>query len=192
MKKILLLLAVIAVIAVVVLSSAKKISVEESAIDSVSELGISGITLNGHLNVKNGGFVPAYVENITYSVKLEDVPGIIGNGAISGGVLKAGESKEFPFSIKLEWVPSIETALSLIHSDKTYALVEGNANIVSLKYIKLSIPFTARVNLEGYIEQFAVELPPIVSDVVDAVEGVISELNITLEDIAGVIEGMIG
>ena len=195
--KIIFLIVVLAVIAAGFLFySSKDVSVVSANVTSAEELSITGITLRGYVDVYNGGFLPAGVENITYNVTLENVDGIIGKGFLDGGIIKPKETKRFPVSIRIAWVPSIETALDLLFSDSTFARVEGVVNIASIKVVRVRLPFSARANIKGYIEQFAIGLPEvipggIVYDVIGIVEDIAGNMTGEAKDVADAIEDFI-
>ncbi len=200
MKKVLMFIALFAVLvavaATLVFASAKKVEVVSAGVDSISDLSLTGAALNGHLEIYNGGFLPVGVENITYTVYIEDIDGIIGEGVLDGGMISPKETEAYPFSIKISWVPTIDTALDLILSNSTFANIEGVVNVASIGVARVAIPFSARVNMKGYIEQFVVGVPyiipgDIVSDVIDIVEDVIGNLTDGADAVVGAIEGML-
>lgn len=186
------LIILIVLASVVVFLSAKDVSIVSAGVDSVSEVGITGMTLDGYVEVYNGGFLPAGVENITYTIVIEGIDNLVGEGVLEGGMIKSKATGRFPYSIRIEWVPSIDTALQLIFSNLTYAKIEGVVNIASIKVVRVALPFSAKVNIEGYIEQFVVGVPEIIpggiaSDVLDIVEEVIGNVTEEAQNIADTI-----
>ena len=159
--------------------SAKQVEIVSADISTVKDLSLSGLTIEGSVKIYNGGFMPVIVDRITYTVTVQNVKGVVGKGNITGHAILPKESGVFPVSIRLEWVPSIETAIELITSNSTYAEIKGIAHIAELKgFIKLELPFTAKVNLKGYVEQFTPTLPYLVpegitSEIVDIIGGAI-------------------
>ncbi|MBN2112237.1 hypothetical protein JW707_04010 [Candidatus Woesearchaeota archaeon] len=199
MKKVIRLVfyfvVLVAIASVLLFYSAKDVSVVSAGVTSVSELSIDGVTLKGYVDVHNGGFLPAGVKNITYTVELEEMENVIGRGVLEGGIVKPKETGRFPYSIRIEWVPSIQTALDLLLSKHTFAKVEGVVNVASIKVVRVELPFSAKVNLEGYIEQFVVGSPEfipegIASDLPGIIEGVVGNMTEGAETAAGYIEDL--
>ena len=177
--------------------SAKDVEIVSADISTIKDLSFTGVTIEGEIEVHNGGFLPVIVDMITYSVVMEDIEGVVGEGNITGKTVMPGENEMFPVVIRLEWVPSLETALELITSNSTYAEVAGIVHIAELKgFIKLELPFTARVNLQGYVEQFMPTLPSVIpdgitSDIIEGVGDVIDIVSDNAGDIIGAIEGLV-
>lgn len=202
MKNLILFIAAGIVILVAVAGlfaySAKDVEVVSADISTIKDLSFTGVTIEGDIEVYNGGFLPVIVDMITYTVMLENVEGIVGEGNITGGTVMPGENGVFPVVIRLEWIPSLETALELITSEKTFAEVSGIVHIAELKgFIKLELPFTARVNLQGYVEQFMPTFPSIkpggiTSDIIEGVGDVIDIVSENAEGVIDAIGGLIG
>jgi len=199
MKKLILFIVAAIVIMIAVAGlfaySARNVEVVSADISTVKDFSFTGVTIEGDIEIYNGGFMPVIVDKITYNVMLEEVDGVIGDGEITGGMVMPHENGTFPIVIRLEWVPSIETAIDLITSDKTYAEVVGIVHIAELKgFIKLELPFTARVNLKGYVDQFLPTLPEVLpgeitSDIIDTVGDVI---DVVSENAGGIIDAIGG
>jgi len=182
----------------VFLYSARDVEIVSAEIDGISGISLSGLTMEGGLEVYNGGFLPVRLDRVDYNITIEGIDGVIGDGELIGGVIAADETKEFPFEIRLSWVPSVETALQMLEADYTYANVEGVAHIIEMKgLMKIDLPFSAKVNLEGYIEQFIPSIPEvvpegIVEDVVDVIGDVYDYVADNAGDLIDVVQNMTG
>jgi hypothetical protein len=173
--------------------SASQLEVVSAGISGVEGLSLSGVALLGEIEVVNSGFLPARVDRITYEAYLEGVDGLIATGELTGGTLRAGEAKNFPFIVNVEWVPSLETAMDLFFSEKTSAVVNGTVHLVELKgLLSIEIPFSAEASLEGYIEQFVPEAMRIIpegvaGDVAGIMEGIVDAVSESVKEGAGML-----
>ena len=198
-KYAIIILVVAAALAAMFLYSIRDVKVVGASIDEIKDLSISGFSLGGRVRVYNGGFLPIRVDRITYNVTLGEVKGVLGKGALTGGTVNAKQTKDFVFDVNVEWVPSIDTAIELLLANKTYADVRGIVHVLEYKgLVKLKIPFSARVNLKGYIEHLVMESPSVELDgmmgdvagiIGDIAEGVSEELK---KDAAGFVIEKIG
>ncbi len=84
----------------------------------------------------------------------------------------------------------------MLLTNSTFAQIDGVVNVASIGVVRVVLPFSARVNLKGYIEQFVVGVPElipggIVSDVLDIVSGVVSNVTEGVGTVKDTIEGYI-
>lgn len=193
-KVVIVAAALIIAVAALFIYSAKGVSIRSADVINVSDFSLIGATIYGEIEVYNGGFLPIRVDRITYTARIEDIEGIIGQGEVTGGTVMAGESKVFPFTLKITWIPSLDTALSLLTSDLAYASINGTAHIIELKgLLRVELPFSARANLEGYIVQFIAGTPELIpeglaGDVMDILEDVLGTVSEGAYDGAGYIK----
>ncbi len=179
-KYLIIAVVIVAAISAMFAYSIRDVKVVDASFNEVKDLSFSGFSLGGNVSVYNGGFLPVRVDRITYNVTLGEVKGVIGEGELIGGTVMAKETKQFHFTADIKWVLSIDTALELLLANKTYADVQGIVHVIEYKgLVKLKIPFSARVNLEGYIEQLVMESPSV------EIEGIAGDIAGILGDIAG-------
>jgi len=118
-------------------------------IDQIQDVDLEGFTLEGDLNVYNGGIVPISISYVEYNVTLEGVE--LAKGEVDGAKVRPKETISFPISSRISWAPTTDAALGLLEPGDTYVLLSGRAHIGFL-----SIPFSKEVNIEGYVRQFVV------------------------------------
>ncbi len=148
-----------------------KIELKSVNINSLQDISLSGFTLGGNIMLYNGGIMPVGINHISYEVQLEKYGTVLTEGYIQGEVISPGQTVSFPFSNKINWVPTAELAFSLIMPGETYATVSGTIYIADLKIIDFKVPFQARINLGEYIKQFAVQkISQAVDTTIDAVK----------------------
>jgi len=197
-KQIIMAFVIIAALSAMFAHSIRDVKVAGASIDEIKGLSLTGFSLAGKVSVYNGGFLPIRVDRITYNVTLGEVKGAIGKGELIGGTVNAKETKQFQYTIDIRWVPSAGTALELLLANKTYADVTGIVHVIEYKgLVRLNMPFSARVNLEGYIEQFAIgqpsfELEGIIGDVAGIVGGIAGDVSEEVKQGAGIVIEKIG
>ena len=150
-----ILLLVAIVIAGLYGYSLSQVQVRDVRISSLQDISFSGFTLGGSIELYNGGILPVGVDYVTYKVVLEETDLELASGRIEGKTISPKNVESFPFSNKVNWVPSAELALRLVTPGKSYAKVSGIVNVADFGIVDFKVPFEARVDLESYIRQFA-------------------------------------
>jgi len=135
--------------------SLSKVEIRDIKINELQDISLSGFTLGGYIQLYNGGFLPVIVNHISYEVVLEASGKQLVQGYIDGKKISSKQTANFPFSNKINWVPTSEVAWGLITPGKTYAKISGSVYVADLKFVEFKIPFEKRVDLEQYIRQFA-------------------------------------
>jgi LEA14-like dessication related protein len=136
--------------------SLSEIEVRSVNINRLTGISLSGFSLNGDINLYNGGIVPVKVSHINYDITLEQNGRELTTGYIEGRKIKPKQTAKFPMSNTINWVPSASVALGLITPGQTFAKVDGVVHVADLKFIEFKVPFSKRVDLEPYIKQFVV------------------------------------
>ena len=158
----------------------------------MQDISFSGFTLGGNIELFNGGILPLGVDHINYRVILENSGNELASSYIDGKIISPQQTENFPFSTKINWVPTSELAWGLITPGETYAKIEGRISLADLKIIDFKIPFEKRVNLELYIRQFAKKkIEQAVDKVTDTVTDVVDKVGEGIKSITGkVIDGL--
>ena len=131
--------------------SLSKVEIQKISVTALQEISLSGFTLAGDVMLYNGGILPVGVDYIEYEVILEKSNNQLAIGRIDGKIIPPKQTIDFSISNKINWVPTLEVALSLITPAKTQAVIKGK---IHLNIIDFKIPFETKVDLEPYIKQF--------------------------------------
>ena len=137
--------------------SLSKVEFRKITINDLQYVNLTGFSLGGDIELYNGGIIPVSVNNITYSIVLEDSGKELGGGIIYGRLINPKQTKNFSFSNRVNWVPTVEVALGLITPGKTYARLQGTIYIADLGFTEIEVPFEERIDLKEYLKQFAVD-----------------------------------
>jgi len=135
--------------------SLSKVEFRKITINDLQYVNLTGFSLGGDIELYNGGIIPVSVNNITYSIVLEDSGKELGGGIIYGRLINPKQTKNFSFSNRVNWVPTVEVALGLITPGKTYARLQGTIYIADLGFTEIEVPFEERIDLKEYLKQFA-------------------------------------
>jgi len=160
MKKIQRLIVLLVVLGLLVYGglyvySLSQVRVVNVGINQLQNIGLSGFTLGGDIDIYNGGIVPVGINHLDYFVTLENNGRELASGRIDGGKIPQKRIVSYPVSTRISWVPTSQVALGLITPGATYAKVAGTVYVADLKVIDFKVPFSTRVNIEQYIRQFA-------------------------------------
>ncbi len=155
--------------------SMQQVELHDVRITDVKMKGITALTLTGDVDVHNGGFLKFNVKNITYSIIVEESGNTFTSGIVEGGLLKAGETKTFPFENEINIMTSSETILIFLNSNNTYVMVKGTITLAN----DLKVPFEKRIDLSPYMEDFAESnLNPLIGeDSVEMAKGLVGALG---------------
>jgi hypothetical protein len=134
------------------LSQVRVVSVD---VNQLQDIGLSGFTLGGDIEIYNGGLVPLGIDHLDYFVTLENNGRELASGRIDGGKIPPRKTVSYPLSTRISWIPTSQVAWGLITPGATYAKVAGTVYVADLKIIDFKVPFSTRVNIEQYIRQFA-------------------------------------
>jgi hypothetical protein len=166
--------------------SLSKVEVIDVRVNNLQDVGLSGFTLGGEVDVYNGGVLKVDISQITYSLVLDGTGNTLASGLISGDEIPVKETVSFPFSNKINWIPTAELAWNLITPGKTYATLRGTVYVADLGFIDFKIPFEKKIDLEAYIRQF------VKNKVEEAVENVTEAVTDTVEKIGEGIKTITG
>lgn len=172
--------------------SLSQVKIQGVTINDLQDISVSGFTLGGDIVLYNGGILPVGVDHISYDVILEDSGNKLANGNIDGKLISPKQTTNFPFSNKINWVPTSEVAWGLITPGRTYAKVKGIIYVADLKVIDFKIPFEVRLDLEQYIRQFAQrKIEEAIDKVTNTITNVVNKVGEGIKGITGkVVDGL--
>jgi hypothetical protein len=154
--------------------SLSKVEIRDLKFNSMQNVSATGFTLNGYIEIYNGGILPVSMDHINYDIILESSGSVLTSGYIEGKKIPAGKSVMFPTSNYINWIPTAELAAGMFDKNDTYAIVKGTAYIADVKFTEFKIPFEVRINLEQYIRQFiASKIDTFVDKASDFITGMI-------------------
>jgi len=173
--------------------SLSQVDVERITINELQDISLTGFTLGGDIYLYNGGIIPVWIDHIDYKIILESSGNELTSGYIKGTMIPPRKTVNFPFSKKINWIPSAEVAWGLITPGKTYAKIFGTVYVADLKFIDFKIPFEKKVDLEVYIRQFAkTKFEETVDKVTDTITDVVDKIGEGINTIGGKISEGLG
>ncbi len=172
--------------------SLSQVEVREVTINELQDISLSGFTLGGNIKLYNGGLLPVGVDHITYEIVLESSGNQLTGGYIQGKTISPKQIANFPFSKKINWIPTSQVAWGLITPGETYAKISGNVYVADLKFVDFKIPFETRVDLERYIRQFAKrKIEQAVDTITDTTKDIVDAVGEGIKSITGkVVDGL--
>lgn len=166
--------------------SLSEIEIKAVGVNQLQDISLSGFSLGGDIDVHNGGLLTIGVNHITYEVILESSGKQLASGLIEGKPVPPKETVSFPFSNKINWVPTAEVAWNLLTPGKTYAKISGSVSVIDLGFVEFKLRFEERVDLEPYIKQFAKQPE------VDKVKDTVSKIGEGIKSITGKVIDKLG
>ncbi len=179
-KLFVLIIGIIVIFGGLYVYSLSKIEVRSVNFNNIGDIGSSGFTLNGYVEVYNGGLIPVGIDYIQYNVVLEKTRNILVDGHIQGNTISPGATVKFPVTNRINWVPTTEMAMDLLNPGDTYIIVSGNVNVANLQIIEFKIPFQQRINIEQYIRQFVTN---VVQQAIDTGTKIINDVGKAASDV---------
>lgn len=172
--------------------SLSQVEIKRVMVNDLQDISLSGFRLGGYIELYNGGLILVGVDHIQYRVLLESSSNELASGDINGKLIPPRQTTNFPFSNKINWVPTSEVAWGLITPGQTYAKVEGMIYVADLGVIEFKIPFETRVDLEQYIRQFAKrKIEEAVDKVTNTITNVVDKVGEGIKNITGkVVDGL--
>lgn len=79
-----LLVLIIGIFLILYIYSLSKIEVRSVNLDNIGDISMSGFTLNGYVEVYNGGLIPVHIDHVEYDVTLEKTGDILADGNVQG------------------------------------------------------------------------------------------------------------
>ena len=137
--------------------SASKVVIKQVYIGDLSDVSFQGATLNGDIEIFNGGFIPVSIEKISYKVSHADSSEPLVSGEILGGEIPAGKAVNYSISNGIKWAPTADLALKLITNEKTTAKIEGEVVLAKFWFMDVSLPFEKEIDLTNYLNQIIKE-----------------------------------
>ncbi|MBD3309918.1 hypothetical protein GF351_01730 [Candidatus Woesearchaeota archaeon] len=126
-------------------------SMKEAAITSVSDIGLSGVTLEGEVELLNQGYVAVTLDRIEYEIISDTSGNELAGGIIQGSTIPAGESAEFPFSARVTLGSSAASAWKLLVSGEMVVWVRGKAYIDGPWILDQNIEFNKSMDLGNMV-----------------------------------------
>lgn len=154
--------------------SLSKVEVRSINFNNLGDISLSGFTLNGYVEVYNGGLIPIGIDHIQYDVILEKTGDRLANGYVQGATISPGKIEQFHITNRINWIPTAEMAVDLLNPGGTYIKISGNVYIVNLQIIEFKMPFQQRFDIKQYISQFITNT---VQQVVDTGKKIINEVG---------------
>lgn len=185
-KFLVLIIGIILILSGIYIYSLSKIEVRSISFNNIEDISLSGFTLNGYVDVYNGGLVPVEIDHVQYEIILEKTGNRLANGYVQGTTISPGKTVKFPIANRINWVPTAEMATDLLNPGDTYIKVSGNVYVANLQFVEFKIPFQQRVNIEQYIRQFVAST---VQQVVDTGKKIINEVGKVISDVINQILG---
>jgi LEA14-like dessication related protein len=155
-----LILVVIVAVGLYFLQGLKEVSLEEFEITGIDQITTESFTIIGNLNVNNPSDVKVPISSIEYLVVLEDTKEEIGSGDIGKFILESETVSKIEFNQKVNWVPTATVASKLVLEDEVWINVVGEIVIDIVKLRDYPLPFSKRVDIKEYVEQFANDAAP--------------------------------
>lgn len=185
-KLLVLIIGILLLFGGIYVYSLSKIEVRSINLNNIGDISLSGFTLNGHVDVYNGGLIPVGIDHVQYDVILEKTGDRLASGYIQGTIISPGTTVQLPITNKIDWTPTVEMAVDLLNQGDTYIKVSGNVYVANLQIIEFKIPFQQRINIEQYIRQFIVST---VQQVVDTGVKIIAGVGKAIVDVANQVFG---
>ena len=126
------------------------VKTSDLTVTGVSGVGLSGMTLDATLTVENGGLLPVQIENIPYTVMLDETNATIASGTVDGFTLPAGENKVIPLNIEVTWKTAGITVIELLKKDSIPATIEAKVRVQPIYVITVPVPVRQQVDLANY------------------------------------------
>lgn len=178
-KLLILAIGTVLILGGIYIYSLSKIEVRSINFNNLEDASLSGFTLNGYIEVYNGGLIPVGIDHVQYDVILEKTGNMLANGYVQGTTISPGTIVRFPTTNRIDWTPTAEMAVDLLNPGDTYILISGNVYVANLQFIEFKLPFQQRVNIEQYIRQFIANA---VRQVVDTGKKIINKVGDVISD----------
>lgn len=127
--------------------SLSKVKLISTSIAGVEDINLRGFTLNGNVEVYNGGLIPVSIDRVEYKVTSERSGNILATGKISGKMVAPKQAVAFTVSTTISWKSVAEVAINKITKKGTGVKVTGDIYISTLKLINFKIHFQQNVNV---------------------------------------------
>ena len=163
------------------LYSLSKITVPDVELNNLQDISLTGFKVSGNVIIMNKGIVPVKIDRIQYDIPLDFNSNKLSDGLIMGSWISPGEQKKYFFLNKINWVPTANLAWDLIKPHSTTATIKGMVYVADFKYLEFKVPFEHKIDLEEYIEQFAIDFVEIV---VKKVKETVESVRETIGDFA--------
>ncbi len=179
-KFLVLAIGILLLIGGIYVYSLSKVEIRSINFNSLEDISMSGFTLNGYVEVYNGGLIPVGIDHVQYDVILEKTGNKLANGYIQGATISPGAVARFPIKNRINWVPTAEMAVDLLNPGDTYIKISGTVYIANLQIIEFKIPFQQRINIEQYIRQFITNA---IQQVVDTGKNIVNDVGKAISDV---------
>ncbi|MCK5107835.1 MAG: hypothetical protein KAQ83_03850 [Nanoarchaeota archaeon] len=180
-KLIFIFLTLLAIYGGLYVYSLSQITVPDVQLNRLEDVSLTGFVISGGIIVANNGLVPVKIDKIKYNITLDFNQNKLSDGYISGTWIKPNEQKEYDFSNKINWVPTVSLAWDMIKPGSTTATIRGFVYVADFKYLEFKVPFQHQIDLEEYIEQFATNL---LETAVNKVKETVESVGETIGDLA--------
>lgn len=132
-------------------------SLQDFELNSLNSINSNSFTITGSFSIDNPSKLSIPIESIHYDVVLEETEETISTGEIPSFVLEKQSITRIPFEQEVNWVPTANLAVELLTKDKVYATVEGKIKIDLPKIEQYEIPFSRKIDIKEYTDQFVTE-----------------------------------
>lgn len=158
--------------------SLQQVEFHDVRISQVRMKGLTAFTLEGEVDVHNGGFLRFNVKNITYEIIMERSGSRLTSGVVQGGHLGVGETRAFPFENDINILASGEAIIAFLNSDNAFVRIKGIITLAN----DIRIPFEKREDMGPYMEDFTKDNVDSLTgvDTVEMAKGIIGALGTAL------------
>jgi len=152
--------------------SLTKLELRDFYVNDLEDLSLDGFTLEGNINVYNGGVLTVGMDHIEYNVTMESTGALLAQGNIEGKKIQSKEITEFSFLATIEWVPTIDTAVELISAEQVNVIIKGDVYVADIYFTEIIVPFEHTVDIKPYVMQFAQQkIEEGISGLIDTITG---------------------
>lgn len=167
MLAVLALFLLIAGYAGVFFYSLHQVEIKNFSFGELKDVSLTGFTVQGNLELYNGGVIPIKISSVNYTVVLEASGAELARGHVEGAKIYPKQSVLFPISSKINWAPTAELLTLMMKGDEVYIIVKGDVYLVA-NIVKL--PFEKRINIAEQI------IPLLAEKAQDAMNSIITKL----------------
>jgi LEA14-like dessication related protein len=139
MKKTILAIIILACIAVVPIYQLYALNSVEFQSFSIQQISLDN---NLHFVVQGSGilynptYIPVTIKEVKYSAYLENEE--IMNGTIMGKTISSHSEESFPFEQTIDWVPDVETALTITAGKNVTMTISTQADVSYLYFFTIT------------------------------------------------------
>ncbi len=143
----------VSVYIIVLLHAASQLYVSDFSITELREVSDKGISFTGELSITNPSSVDIMVNEIRYTIILENTDEEIARGKVYGGNIKSKETVTLTLHQETSWLPTMDALLRMTSEEKVYLLIQGQGDAMA-GGIPLTGPVEDRVDVKPLVMQW--------------------------------------